>query len=245
MAMAKLSTSSARLGIVRALAGVSMLLAALPLLAQQDSSSIHEDSSAALLAAGNTLRDSFNYAGAIASYSRVLDHNPNNNEALLQLSFAYLQTTDFNRSLDVALQGTRLPSDYLPRFNALVALNYHYAIIISEYYENLVARHDSEIVRYRAYNRSQPDGASKIFGLGLTYWSMGRAQIAEECLQQSAGLDSTFSDPLFILGLLQLQRGNYHAAESTFQQFLRVDPESFLAERVRLLIDCIQRKEKR
>ncbi|KXK57069.1 MAG: Tetratricopeptide repeat protein [Chlorobi bacterium OLB7] len=233
------STVTPRLFISSLLFGLGLLWnLALPLLAQADSLSLE-------LQAGNALRDSFDYAGAIEHYRRVVDRNPNDAEALLQLSLAYLQTASFDRSLDVALQGARLQSDRLPQFNALVGLNYNYAIIISEYYENLVTRHDSEIVAFRIFNRTQATGASKIFGLGLTYWSMGRSPIAEECLQESAALDSTFSDPLFILGLLWIERGEYPKAQAALEQFFRLDPDSFLAEQARLLVERIRRKEQR
>lgn len=213
------------------------LLLTLPVAAQEDSATI-------LLRSGNTLRDNLDYNGAISCYQRALDHNPNNVAVLREIAFAYLETGNIDRSLDMALQGTRLQSEQLPEFNALVSLNYNYAIIISEYYENLVNRTDSEVVAFRVFQRDQPEGASKIFGLGLTYWSMGRNQVAEECFQESMGSDTALSDSPFVLGLMLLQQGRYSDTKMLLEKFLHLDPESFLITRVKLLIENIRRKEK-
>lgn len=213
---------------------IAVLLIALPSVAQE------EDSAAILLRAGNALRDSFNYNAAISHYQRALDHNPNNLAAVRQIAFAYLEVGNVDRSLDMALQGARLQSEWLPEFNALAALDYNYAIIISEYHENIVHRTDSDVVAFRAYQHDLPEGAAKIFGLGLTYWAMGRTQTAEECLQEAMELDTASEAPL-ILGLMWLQQGRYREAKVMLEKFLH--PDSFLAARVRLLIENIQRKQ--
>lgn len=236
--MPKLSTFFPHLGMMPLTGYVIItLLLTLPVAAQEDSAII-------LLRSGNTLRDNLDYHGAISYYQRALDHNPNNVAVLREIAFAYLETGNIDRSLDMALQGTRLQSEQLSEFNALVSLNYNYAIIISEYYENLVNRPDSEVVAFRVFQRDQPEGASKIFGLGLTYWSMGRNQVAEECFQEAIGSDTALSDSPFVLGLMLLQQGRYSDAKMLLEKFLRLDPESFLTIRVKLLIENIRRKEK-
>lgn len=235
--MLTLSTFFSRLVMILLTSYVIFALLTLPVVAQ-------EDSATTLLRAGNTLREEFDYKNAIDYYQRALDHNPNNVAVLYEIAFAYLETGNIDRSLDMALQGTRLQSEQLPEFNALVSLNYNYAIIISEYYENLVNRHDSEVVAFRKYHHDRPEGASKNFDLGLTYWSMGRNQIAESCLQESIELDTTLSDAPFILGLLWLQQGKYRDARIMLKKFLFFDPDSFLRSRVQQLLKDIERKEK-
>jgi Tfp pilus assembly protein PilF len=59
-------------------------------------------------------------------------------------------------------------------------------------------------------------------------------------LQEAMELDTASEAPL-ILGLMWLQQGRYREAKVMLEKFLH--PDSFLAARVRLLIENIQRKQ--
>src|SRR5690606_38187491 len=68
------------------------------------------DSAASLIAQGNLLRDRLDYRGAVEMYRQALQYDPRNEEAYDQLLWAYLETGDFDRSLEIAVEASHLHS---------------------------------------------------------------------------------------------------------------------------------------
>jgi tetratricopeptide (TPR) repeat protein len=74
----------------------------------------------AIINDGNLLYDQGKFDDAIFLYQEVLRLNPNNVYAMHELSLAYGEKHDYQKSVDLALKGMEYRSDILPKFYAVI-----------------------------------------------------------------------------------------------------------------------------
>jgi tetratricopeptide (TPR) repeat protein len=74
----------------------------------------------AVINAGNLLYDQGKFDEAILRYEEVLKSNPNNVYAMHELSLAYGEKRDYQKSVDLAVKGMEYRSDILPKFYAVI-----------------------------------------------------------------------------------------------------------------------------
>jgi len=131
-----------------------------------------------LIREGVVQHDKRNYDAAIARYEEVLAENPNNVEAIYELSFSYAMKKDYRKSLDYAYKGAMYKSDMLPGFYLQIGNN------LDE-----LGEPKKSIEVYKAGIKLMPRMALLHYNLGVTYRDMGKLDDAKKAVKRSLTLN--------------------------------------------------------
>jgi Tfp pilus assembly protein PilF len=122
--------------------------------------------------------DRGNYDAAIKLYEEVLAENPDNVEALYELSLSLSQKNDHRRALEVAYKGARYKSDMLGGFYLQIGNNL----------DNL-GEPKKSVEAYKAGIKLLPKMSMLPFNLAVTYRGMGKLDDARESVKRAIALD--------------------------------------------------------
>lgn len=168
-----------------------------------------------LIREGVALHDQGKYDAAIAKYEEVLKENPDNVEALYEVSWSYAARKDYQKSLEMAYRGARYNSNLLGRFYMRIG-------------NNLDDLGDSKkaIEMYKAGIKLSPNVTLLHFNLAITYNRIGKPEEARKSLKKSLSLDPNFASGHLLLGGLYY-KGDYKTpALLAMCRFLILEPNS-------------------
>ena len=127
-----------------------------------------------LIQEGVAQHDRGNYDAAIKLYEEALRENPNNVEALYELSFSYSMKKDYLRSLETAYKGAQYKSRMLAGFYMQIGNNL-----------DQLGEPKKSIEVYKAGIKLLPKMNLLHYNLAVTYRRMGRADEARKALKQA------------------------------------------------------------
>lgn len=131
-----------------------------------------------LIQEGVAQHDRGNYDAAIKMYEEVLVENPNNVEALYELSFSYSMKKDYRKSLEAAYKGARYKSDLLGGFYMQIGNN------LDE-----LGDPKKSVEVYKAGIKLLPKIAMLHYNLAVTYRNMGKADDARKAVKQAIAIN--------------------------------------------------------
>ncbi|HWN11013.1 MAG TPA: tetratricopeptide repeat protein [Pyrinomonadaceae bacterium] len=133
---------------------------------------------ALLIRDGVKQHDRGNYDAAIKRYEEVLNENPNNVEAIYEMSFSYSMKNEPRKSLEAAYKGAMYKSDMLPAFYVQIGNNL-----------DLLGEPEKSIKVYKAGIKMMPKMALLHFNLAVTYRNMGKLDDARKTVKHAVTLD--------------------------------------------------------
>ncbi len=78
----------------------------------------------------------------------------------------------------------------------------------------------------RKATRQHPGFADAWYNLGHALERQGRLAEAKDSYERAGAADLTYADPLYNLGMLSLEDGDFHAAIALLERYLALDPQS-------------------
>ena len=168
-----------------------------------------------LIEEGVAQHDRGNYDAAIKLYEEALAQNPNNVEALYELSFSYSLKKDYRKSLEVAYRGAQYRSDLLGRFYMQIGNNL----------DNLGEPKKSVEV-YKASIKLMPKMALLQYNLAVTYRNMGKLDDARKVVKHAITLDPNHPGSHAVLSGLWHEGGYRTPALLAACRFLVLEPRS-------------------
>jgi tetratricopeptide (TPR) repeat protein len=155
------------------------------------------------------------YAGAMAAYDQVLRLEPDNAQAMAQLSSIHLAHRDLEKATEYAQRAADAGPKDPDALNALARAhdwNGEYEAALNNALDAL------EI---------DPNNATSLAILGEIYTDVGNWEVAEDYLQQAAELEPDNVMMLRNLAYLREMRGDYESAIELYDQALEVEPYRF------------------
>ncbi len=131
-----------------------------------------------LIREGVAQHDRGNYDAAIRMYEEALAENPNNVEALYELSFSYSMKKDHRKSLEVAYKGAKYKSDLLPAFYMQIGNNL-----------DRLGEPEKSVEVYKAGIKLVPKMAMLHYNLAVTYRDMGKPDDARKAVKRALTID--------------------------------------------------------
>ena len=133
---------------------------------------------ALLIREGVKQHDLGNYDAAIKRYEEALSENPDNVEALYEMSFSYSMKNEPRKSLEVANKGARYKSEMLPLFYLQIGNNL-----------DILGEPDKSIKVYKAGIKLRPGMALLHYNLAVTYRNMGKLEDARKTVKEAITVD--------------------------------------------------------
>lgn len=156
-----------------------------------------------------------NYAAAIEAYDQVMRLEPDNPQAMADMSTLYLAHRDLDRALEMAERAVGAAPKDPDALNALArAQDWH-----GEYEAALNNALDALEI--------DPDNATSLAILGEIYTDVGNWDVAEGYLEQAAEIEPENVTLLRNLAYLNEMRGNYEAAVGFYDKAIEVAPYRF------------------
>jgi tetratricopeptide (TPR) repeat protein len=170
---------------------------------------------ALLIQEGVAQHDRGNYDAAIKRYEEVLVENPNNVEALYELSFSYAMKKDYRKSLEVAHRGAKYKSDMLAGFYMQIGNNL-----------DQLGEPKKAVEVYKSGIKLLPNMAMLHFNLAVTYSNMGKPDDARKTVKQALSIDPNHPGSHAFLSGLWHQEGYKTPALLAACRFLVLEPRS-------------------
>ncbi|HEV7683650.1 MAG TPA: tetratricopeptide repeat protein [Pyrinomonadaceae bacterium] len=149
-----------------------------------------------LIQEGIAQHDRGNYDAAIKLYEEVLAENPNNVDALYELSSTLSQKNDFRRSLEIAYRGAKYKSEILVAFYLQIGNNL-----------DLLGQPEKSVEAYKAGIKLLPRMPMLPFNLAVTYRGMGKLDDAREAVKRAIALNPDHAGSHFFLSALWKEGG--------------------------------------
>ena len=168
-----------------------------------------------LIQEGVSQHDRGNYDAAIKLYGEALAENPNNVEALYELSFSYSMKKDYHKSLEVAYKGAQYKSDMLGGFYMLIGNNL-----------DSLGESKKSVEVYKAGIKLLPKMGMLHYNLAVTYRNMGKPEDALKAVKQAIAINPNHPGSHAVLSGLWHQ-GHYRTpALLAACRFLILEPRS-------------------
>lgn len=172
-------------------------------------------SAVSYLADAEIAQKSGDYDGAIAAYNQVLRLEPDNAQAMADLSSIYLIHKDLPKATDMAERAVEAGPNHTGALNALARAqdwNGEYEAALNNALDAL------EI---------DPENATSLAILGEIYTDVGNWDVAENYLQQAMEIEPENVMLLRNLAYLNEMRGDYESAVELYDQAITVAPHRF------------------
>jgi tetratricopeptide (TPR) repeat protein len=170
---------------------------------------------ALLIQEGVAQHDRGNYDAAIKMYEEALAGNPNNVEALYELSFSYSMKKDYQKSLEVAYKGARYKSNMLGGFYMQIGNNL-----------DQLGEPKKSVEVYKAGIKLVPRMAMLHYNLAVTYRNMGKLDDARKAVKQAITIDPNHPGSHAVLSGLWHEGGYRTPALLAACRFLVLEPRS-------------------
>lgn len=168
-----------------------------------------------LIRDGVKQHDRGNYDAAIKRYEEVLAENPDNVEALYEMSFSYSMKNEHRKSLEVAYKGAMYKSDMLPLFYLQIGNNL-----------DILGEPDKSVKVYKAGIKLRPGMAMLHYNLAVTYRNIGKLDDARKTVKQAITIDPQHPGSHAILAAVW-HEGRYRTpALLAAARFLVLEPRS-------------------
>ncbi len=202
-------------------------------LAQRRSPVPSNQEQALLIEAGHRQHDNQDYDGAIGRYTDVLRLNPDNVEALFDLTASYYDSRDFHRCLETARRGAEYESEHIGYFYLMIGTSY-----------DMLKQSQKAVGAYKEGLVLEPDNYLLHYNLGITYLHLERLDNARECFKQALLINPNHTSSHIGLGQVYFQQGYRIPALMALSRAVILESGSSRAETSILLIGDLLRLER-
>lgn len=168
-----------------------------------------------LIQEGVAQHDRGNYEAAIKLYEEALAQNPNNVEALYEMSFSYSMKKDYRKSLELAYKGAQYKSSLLGAFYLQIGNNL-----------DLLGEPKKSVEVYKAGIKLVPKLAMLHYNLAITYRNLGKLDDARKVVKHAITLNPNHPSSHAVLSDLWQQGGYKTPALLAACRFLVLEPRS-------------------
>jgi tetratricopeptide (TPR) repeat protein len=168
-----------------------------------------------LIQEGVSQHDRGNYDAAIKLYEEALALNPDNVEALYELSFSYSQKKDYKKSLEISYRGAEYKSDMLPNFYMQIGNNL-----------DLLGESAKSVEVYKSGIKLLPEMVLLRYNLAVTYSKMNKNDEARSVLKEAIAIDPNHPGSHALLSAIWQAGGYRTPALLAACRYLVLDPRS-------------------
>jgi tetratricopeptide (TPR) repeat protein len=191
------------------------LAVASPLAAQRRAPVPSSEAQQRKIQEGIAIHDRQAFDSAIVLYLDVLRENPDNVEALYELSYAYLEKEDYQKAAETASRGTEYDSDILPLFYVTLGTSY-----------DALRQPQRAIDAYERGIKDFPANYLLHYNAGVTYASMKRYSDARDCFMRAMAARPDHPSSHFGLGNIFILTRYRVPAICALSRFLVLEPGS-------------------
>lgn len=193
---------------------------------QEKSPVVLSENEASLIEKGIEYHDKGKYDKAINTYHEVIKINPDNIEALYELSYSYFANSNFDKSIEYALKGMEYDSKYLNKFYTLLGNSFDHA-----------GKVEDAINVYKEGLKKFPDDYMICFNYGICNYNKQNYIEAEECFIKTIKINPEHASSHFNLGKLYNFQGKQVPAILHLLRFLTIEYNSERSKEALNLID--------
>ncbi len=168
-----------------------------------------------LIQEGVSQHDRGNYDAAIKLYGEALAENPDNVEAMYELSFSYSMKKDYKKSLEIAYRGAEYKSDMLAAFYMQIGNNL-----------DILGEPKKSVEVYKSGLKLMPRMAMLHYNLAVTYRNMGNVDDARKVIKEGLLLDPNHPGSHALLSLVWHAGGYKTPTLLAAGRFLVLEPRS-------------------
>jgi len=168
-----------------------------------------------LIQEGVAQHDRGNYDAAIRLYEEALVENPDNVEAIYEMSFSYSMKKDYKKSLELAYHGAEYKSDLLAAFYMQIGNNL-----------DILGDPKKSVEVYKSGLKLMPRMAMLHYNLAVTYRNMGKVDDARKVIKDGLLIDPNHPGSHALLSLVWEAGGYKTPALLAACRFLVLEPKS-------------------
>lgn len=188
-----------------------------------------------LIQEGVAQHDRGNYDAAIKLYEEALVENPDNVEAIYEMSFSYSMKKDYKKSLELAYHGAEYKSDMLAAFYMQIGNNL-----------DILGDPKKSVEVYKSGLKLMPRMAMLHYNLAVTYRNMGKVDDARKVIKDGLLIDPNHPGSHALLSLVWQAGGYKTPALLAACRFLVLEPKSTRAAgQLRIVMDAMTGSVKR
>jgi hypothetical protein len=166
-----------------------------------------------LIQKGVAQHDRRDYNAAIKFYDAVLAENPDNVDAIYELSFSYSMKKDYKKSLEIAYRGAEYKSDLLASFYMQIGNNL-----------DILGDAKKAVEVYKSGLKLMPGKAMLYYNLAITHRNMGDVDDARKVIKEGLLLDPNHPGSHALLSLVWYAGGYKTPALLAGCRFLVLEP---------------------
>ncbi len=189
---------------------------------------ISEEEKKALTSA-NDLYDKGEFAAAIEAYKAFLTKFPDAYVVWKNIGNSYFRMEKYDEAEEAFKQVlAKDPNDAM----ALISIGNCYANR---------GQKDQALEWYGKVTLEKVSDAGLLYTVGLAYFQASKLDDARKFLEKAVELDATNADAVYQLGLTYTSLNDKPKAITTFEQYLKIDPESERATQVKGFLDYLKK----
>jgi len=169
---------------------------------------------------GNKFFDETQYQLALIEYERVARLIPDQHNAYHELSQVLYRLTNYDKAIEYANRAISLDSGCWLCYQAL-----------GNIYDDS-GKPEEALVQYQKAVDLAPNSGRPLYNLALTLNRLNRKQEAISALEKAVNLDSQYSSPYRLLGLLLAERGELYLAKAQLEKFVVLEKSGDRFEKV-------------
>ena len=179
---------------------------------------------------GNGLFDEEKYEEALKSYKSIIEEFPDTYIIHKNIGNCYFQMEKYD-----------LAEEHYHKVLEMDSTNNEIMLLIGNTYSNR-GESDKALEWYSKIEFEKIDDPTVLYNIGSDFYTVSNFEEALKYYKKAVEIQNDFLDGLYQLGLVHLTLGNNQEAIDTFENYLKHDPDSEKASRVRGFIEFLKKK---
>jgi tetratricopeptide (TPR) repeat protein len=172
------------------------------------------------------------YDASIESFDKALAINPNCQDCLYNIGFAYAQKKDYAKAEESYKKAILVKPDYAEAYNGLA--NVYNA---QRKFEDAAAAS----AKANELTSAQPGGlaggnADSLYNQGVILWNSGKIPDAKKAFEQAIAANPNHAESHYQLGMALVNEGKLNEAATEFNSYLKLSPDGPNAATAKALV---------